>query len=442
MLEDSLQKPRYWTLSQVGNALRRAIDDAFPEAFLIISEIASLKIPKNGHCYITLVEKEGDKKKAEMSAVIWARDYARIGTEFKSVTGRQLDVGMSILFLCTVNYSELYGMSLYISQIDPNYTLGEMARRKKEIIEKLKREGLLDLNKQLPMPLVPQRIAIISSDTAAGYRDLKSELDHNRYGYVFQCSFFQAFMQGEKTPSSIAAALKAIESEIERFDAVVIIRGGGSTVDLNSFDHYALGASISRFPLPVLTGIGHEENQTVADVVAHMSLKTPTKVAEVLINRVHDFEERITGACSSIGEQATNYLSEQSHRLKGLASSLQTRTSDALRHRWQKIAVYDHAIPNLTRAAFVRASTRLTSGQKTLAERLMRFLQKESSRIEQLSQAVRHLDPANTLKRGFSITYHQGIAVKDAASLKEGSIITTKFYKGETTSKVQHKEEV
>src|SRR5208283_3896422 len=264
MDELSMSKSAY-SLYELNTAIKHAISSALSEACWVTAEIAELKCNQRGHCYLELVEKDEDKTIAQTKATIWAYEYRKLSHKFQAATNESIRPGMKIMFLAVVNFHEVYGLSLNIRDIDPTYTLGEMARKRKEVIERLRKEGLLELNKGLHLPLVPQRIAVISSPTAAGYGDFFNQLDTNPYGYKFVHVLFPAMVQGHEAEGSIVAALLKIKKYRHLFDVAVIIRGGGSAVDLSCFDNYALASQIAGCPIPVITGIGHEKDDTVAD---------------------------------------------------------------------------------------------------------------------------------------------------------------------------------
>ncbi len=261
----------------------------------IVAEIADVKSASSGHCYLELVEKKQDKIIARIKANVWSFQYQKIAMEFYSVTGKHLEKGMQILLLAGVSFHELYGISLVVKNINPTFTLGELERNRKEIILRLEKEGLMQRNKQLELELVPKRIAVISSENAAGYEDFVNQIKNNNKGYCLEISLFSCVMQGEKTESSILSALTGIKNQIHNFDSVAIIRGGGASLDLSAFDSYLLAKNIAEFPLPVISGIGHERDFTVVDYVVHTRLKTPTAVAEFYLQQFEEFDEYVSG---------------------------------------------------------------------------------------------------------------------------------------------------
>lgn len=417
---DNLPKNRHaLSLHELNTIIKSAINDALPDTCWVIAEIADAKTNQRGHCYLELVEKEDDKTIAQVKATIWAYDYRKLLQKFQKATNEPLRQGMKILFLASVTFHEVYGLSLNVKDIDPAYTMGEMALKKKEIIERLRKEGLLDLNKELSLPLVPQTIAVISSPTAAGYSDFFNQLDNNEYGYKFIHILFPALMQGAGADESIISALNKIKKHHSFFDAAVVIRGGGSAVDLSCFDSYELAAQIARFPIPVITGIGHEKDDTITDMTAHTKMKTPTAVAEFLISGVRSFEEKIVNIQHSFIATTEKLLKDSAHELNYLTQRLSfvpARITAAYRHK-------------------------LLMLQRDIKGHILNFISKEDNRLNKLEQAIRLLDPSNVIKRGYSITRFNGKIVRDAEAIKDGAIISTLLYNGTITSVVKKQKE-
>jgi len=321
--------------------------------------------------------------------------------------------------LADVTFHEVYGLSLNIRDIDPSYTMGEMARKKKEVIDRLRKEGILDLNKLLPLPLVPQRVAVISSPTAAGYGDFFNQLDNNPHGYKFVHTLFPALMQGQEAEKSVISALQEIGRGKDAFDVVVIIRGGGSVIDLNCFDGYPLASSIAKFPLPVITGIGHEKDDTVVDITAHTKLKTPTAVAEFLISGLRSFEESVLNIHDRVHRHTERFLKDERYRLDAIVQRISFIPVRISAFHTNKIAVL----------------------QRDLDDRTTRLLKKEENRINATEQAVKHLNPENVLRRGYSITRYKGHILKDASLPKKWAVIETVLGNGQLTSIVQERKE-
>ncbi len=415
--DELIAAKKTYTLYELNNLIKAEIADAFPAAYWITAEIAEAKCNQRGHCYLDLVEKEDDRTIAQIKATIWAYEYRRLAYRFEAATGETLKRGMKILFLASVGFHEVYGLSLNVRDIDPTYTMGEMARRKREVIERLTREGIMDLNKRLSLPLVPQRVAVVSSPTAAGYGDFANQLDNNPYGYSFVRLLFPALMQGQVAENSIISALEEIRRKRRLFDVAVIIRGGGSVVDLNCFDGYPLASHIAKFPLPVITGIGHEKDDTVVDLVAHTRMKTPTAVAEFLISGVRGFDERIMELRNRLVTFSEQMLKDETHRLHSLGQRLRF-------------------LPVRLRAAVENRLLVLESG---LSASVWRLMQKEENRLHRIEQAVRLLDPQNVLKRGYSITRRKGKVLRDASSVRRGDVLETTLHSGSITSVVARK---
>ncbi len=418
MEEGALRRQAY-SLYELNTAIKAAVSAAFPVACWVVAEIAECKSNQRGHCYLDLVEKEDDKVVAQVKANIWAYEYRKIAGAFKAATGEPLKPGMKVMLLAAVTFHEVYGMSFNVKDIDPAYTMGEMARKRKEIIERLQKEGIIGLNKSLPLPPVPQNIAVISSPTAAGYGDFFDQLDGNPFGYRFVHVLFPALMQGQGAGKSIISALNKIAKNRRLFDVVVIIRGGGSAIDLDCFDSYDLASHIARFPLPVITGIGHEKDDTVSDIAAHTKMKTPTAVAEFLVSGIRGFEERIMDLQHRVINFTERFLKDEAHSLAAIA---------------QRLAF----IP--MHMAAVQNSLELL--QRDIRGHIKRLFLKADNRLAGVEQAVRLLDPVNVLRRGYSITRHNGKVLKDAAQVKKGAVIDTMLCKGSITSVAGQAKEV
>ena len=400
------------SLSQLNGLIKSAIIDTLPDQYWIVAEVADIKLNQKGHCYLELVEKQESATIAQIKGTIWSYEYRSIGSRFQKATGEQLRRGMKILFLASVTFHEVYGLSLNIKEIDPAYTMGEMARKKREVIERLRKEGIIERNRTLDLPLVPQRIAVISSPTAAGYGDFFSHLDNNAYGYRFLHALFPALMQGPEAEQSIITALSSIAKTKRTFDLVVIIRGGGSVVDLNCLDGHPLASAVALFPLPVITGIGHDKDDTVVDIVAHTKMKTPTAVADFLISGARSFEESVLGLENLLAGYAERRLRDEQQKLASYGQRLSLAPARLLTIHQNRLMIVRQDIVNHANKFFITMKNRLGSRE----------------------QAIRHLDPAQVLKRGYSITTHNGRIIKKAHLLKNGMTIETLLYDGRVTS--------
>lgn len=429
-----------YRLSELNAAVRETLELTFPDAVWVIAEIAEARSNPKGHCYLELVEKRDSTIIAQMKAAIWSYTYRSLAPRFEKATGERLRAGMQVLLSVSVTFHEVYGLSLNVRDIDPTYSLGEMARRKRETIERLKKEGLTDLNKSLPLPLVPQKIAVISSSTAAGYGDFVNHLEQNSGGYRVYHALFQSTLQGQEAEASILASLGEIRKKAERFDAVVIIRGGGSQLDLSCFDSYTLAAEVARFPIPVITGIGHERDDTVIDLVAHTKLKTPTAVAEFLLSGMRTFEDRVAAARRKLTERAGRMLRDEGHRIRLVAQQIAHLAEKRFHDERKKLDAVTHGLKQGAGAVINLNSNRLALDMAGLVSAARAAIQARDSRLKHLEQAVRLLDPVNVLKRGYSITYHNKRAAKDSADISTGDVIITRLYHGSIKSTVEEKD--
>ncbi len=455
-----LFEPRpYLSLFEFNSLIRSAITYSLPDLYWIVAEIADARVTQRNHCYLELIEKEGETVKAQNRATIWSSSFRLLSTKFEGSTGERLKKGMKVLLCVEVSFHEVHGLSLSVKDIDPTYSLGEMARRKRDTIERLVAEGIMDLNRILALPLVPQRIAIVSSPTAAGYGDFLNHLERNPWGFRFATSLFAAAMQGVEAVASMTGALERVRTRRDLFDVVVMVRGGGSQADLSSFDSYDLAAEVARFPLPVITGIGHERDDSVVDMVAHRRMKTPTAVAEFLVARVSAFAERLGDMETRIARLTDAAVRERRYELAGI----EQRLSQGLRRLFVTIqfglmnrerdlheALKHSLIKHCGRLDGVAVSLKYSSEQllagareklfglrNALRRQLTHELKHQESRIERIEQAVRLLDPQNVLRRGFSITYLEGKALRDACLVEAGRLISTRLQRGELTSRVE-----
>lgn len=400
------------SLFELNQLIRTVLEDSLPDTFLVTAEIASCDL-KN-HCYLTLVDKEEDTIRAEIKAVIWAGRYKEIAPVFEKETETKLSRGIKILFQATISFHERYGLKLTINNIDPSYTIGELAVKRREILERLLKEGLIDRNKGLEFPLVPQRIGIISSSTAAGYEDLMTHLINNAYGYKFVTRLYEAIMQGDRAETSIVTALNQCSAEASGLDIIVIVRGGGGQLDLQCFDSYEIGKAIALLPLPVISGIGHQRDVTVADEVSHSRAKTPTAVADMIITRVRDFEDQVDSLAHAMAHGVRHLTLDMNEGL--FASS-----------RRLEVAARDKLISN---------SHLLNTFIKGLRYSL-RFVQNEQQKLTGREGNINHLNPVNILKRGYSITYNNGKALKAASGVKINDILRTVLHEGEVLSRIE-----
>lgn len=408
-----------YSLSELGKCIKMTLKTAFVEPVWVRAEISEMHENVSGHCYIDLIEKADDTDVlvAKQKATIWAFTYRMLKPYFESETGATLRAGMKVLLLCDVEFHEVYGVSLNVRDIDPAFTVGEMAVRRAEIIRRLTDDGIVDMNKQQPLALVPQRVAVISSATAAGYGDFCDQLRNNVFGYTFYTKLFPATMQGAQTEQSVVAALDKICDFIDNFDIVVIIRGGGATSDLVAFDNYNLALHCAQFPLPIISGIGHQRDESVVDLVAHTRVKTPTAAAEFLVARINDFEKNIDEMAQNVAFSAREVVHDELLRLQQRIARLGVVQRVCVRH--------DAALQHLT--------MRLRNAAKMA-------ISSEEKRMALVEKSIEYADPATLLQRGFTLTTKHGKIVKSVCDVAPGDIVTTHLADGAFTAMVQQRE--
>ncbi|ASB48143.1 exodeoxyribonuclease VII large subunit [Alkalitalea saponilacus] len=448
------------SLFELNQRLRDVVKESFSIAVWIRAEVAELRENRNGHCYLDLIEKDeaSDQVIARMKAMIWSYNYRMIKPYFETTAGRPLSQGIKIMVRGVVEFQELYGISFIIRDIDPAYTLGDLAQRRREVLLKLQEEGVVDMNKELSLPLVPQRIAVISSPTAAGYGDFVHQLRTNSRGIIFYPRLFPALMQGEQASASIIAALDKVFENSSLFDVVVIIRGGGASLDLLCFDDYWLASHIAQFPVPVLTGIGHERDTSVADLVAHTYLKTPTAVAEFLISgteqvleKLDEFSETLMHSVRRNINQQTRLLDKYSynftrvvkellqiekHGLQRITEKLPVHTSQIIRGQREKINQFSQYLSRTPLKNLETNRNDLNHLQSFLRSQVKVLLKQELGKMEFYDKSCRLNDPILILNRGFTISKHNGKVVKDVSAISPGEILETRFRDGIAVSEV------
>lgn len=469
------------TLLELNTLIGDTLRDRFTQTFWVVAEISEMKVNRTGHCYLELVEKEDDDICARSRATIWSYTFRMLRSYFETTTGQPFSEGIKVLIQVTVEYHPAYGLSLNIRDIDPAYTLGDMVRRRREIVARLQEAGVYDMNRELTLPLVPQRIAVISSPTAAGYQDFIHQLEHNQHGFHFEHQLFEAFMQGSEAVPSILKALDGIFLQEDRFDAVAIIRGGGATADLSCFDHFDLAFAVAQFPLPVVTGIGHEKDDTILDMVAHTRLKTPTAVAEFFITGLLRFHEKLEELQELLSEKIedilkfeTDELNDKVERLSASSGKLlEAEKTRLIRSGRRHKSAVDHLIRDhsgklerlrirlsrspallLSRNQFGisrkvhdlqrKVKTVMSDRRMVLAklngafpEMVKALLGLSGEELRRHEESLRILDPQNILKRGFSITLQQGRVVKTVGAVRQELPLETRLQDGSIISKIE-----
>ena len=423
------------SLYELNYIVRRGIRSLMPDEYWVQAELSDVRSNYSGHCYMEFVQKDSRSNSliAKARGMIWSNVYSKLRPYFERETGQAFVSGISVLVKVTVDFHELYGYSLTVVDIDPTYTVGDMVRRRKEILKKLDEDGVLTLNKELEMPLLVQNIAVISSATAAGYDDFCNQLYNNKYGFAFNAKLFPAVMQGDKVESSIISALEKIYREYEKWDTVVIIRGGGATSDLSGFDTYDLASHCAQFPLPIITGIGHERDDTVLDMISHTRVKTPTAVAEFLINRTLATATRLEQFADYIYNEVPLFINQEKDRLDKLVLRFPSIVHSKLQKESMRMERFSSRISMSWQNKLLREKYKLEIMPRILSSLELR-IQKEKHRLDIMEEKIKSASPDLLLKRGYSITLKNGKAVTDISSLKEGDEIETIVSKGKFKS--------
>ena len=420
-MENSMPShPQHITLQQLQQRIKGTIEQALPLPVWVAAEISELKVNYSGHCYLELVEKSDQPSarsnaaipKAQARAVIWRSQYQMISAYFRATTGRTLEAGMKILAKVTVNYHELYGLSLQISDIDPAYTMGEVEREKQLTIEQLKADGVWDMNREQTLPLPVQRVAVVSSTSAAGYRDFMQELKASAYS--LRTTLFEAVMQGQAAEDSLCEALEQVAERMEEFDVVVIIRGGGSVSDLSCFNSYRLCSYVAQFPLPIITGIGHDKDTSVADMVAHTPLKTPTAVAAWLVEGLATIDAWLNDALASVTTAATAALQREHLRLERIKGDM----------------------TQLAQGSIIQRRMRLEMLQGQLHSEALDLVERKRAAITAAEAVVEAHNPKALLRKGFAIVRSQGKVINSAEAVA-GMMISIELHDGELKAEVK-----
>ena len=471
------------SLYQLQQQVKGSLDDTFSMPVWVKAEISEMTVNRSGHCYLDLIETESgtDTVIARCRATIWSYTFRMLKPHFETTSGQVFTEGLKVLLQAKVEYHEVFGFSLNVRDIDPVYTLGDLARQRREIIRKLQENGVFEMNKELELPLVTQRIAIISSPTAAGLQDFLDQLHNNPHQFVFYTKLFPAVMQGNEAPRSIMNALDLIYEYEDMFDAVVIIRGGGAQIDLACFDQYELAFNVAQFPLPVITGIGHDKDDTVIDMVAHTRMKTPTAVAEFLISGALQFSQQIAELENHFIELVNEQLEENKNRLNDAADLLSHLVNEMIVAQQNRLKIAKIQLANRTEAFLKRQQSelkQLTIGAKNKTNRFvtrqnhlldqsgnkMNFvfreqmlksknqlsqfqylikirstetIRAEKKNLSSIQEKLRLVDPQNILKRGYSLTMLNGKVLKSVRQLKEGDLLETRLGDGMVGSRVE-----
>ena len=408
------------TLYELNQLVRETLETEMPDEYWVEAELSECR-ESRGHCYLELIQKEEKTNTpiARASAKCWANSWTVIRPYFERTAGQALHVGMKVLLKVYPQFHEAFGFSWIVTDIDPTYTIGDLARRRQEIIRQLKEEGVFDLQRELSLPLFAQRIAVITSETAAGYGDFLNQLQQNEYGFCFEVTLFPAIMQGEQVEQSVINALNQIHAEMsdnnDVFDVVVMIRGGGATSDMSGFDTLALAENVANFPIPIITGIGHERDECILDMISHTRMKTPTAAAAFLIS----------------------HLAETDDLLNDIQNRMVRLVKERLTTHQLRLAALSERIPSLFSVVKARQEAHLDQLFARLQTQLQTTLVQQTHRLELLAQRTVSLDPILLLRRGYSITLHHGKVVSDPSQLHEGDEIETRLEKGTVKSIVK-----
>ena len=406
---------RTFTLLELNRMVRETIERQMDGKYWVEAELSDLH--DRNHCYMELVENDpfGPTPLAKARAVCWANRWTALRGKFERQTQQQLRPGIKVRMMVTPTFHESYGFAYQVSDIDPDYTLGDIVRKRMEIIRQLKEAGIFDLQRELVLPRFAQRIAVISSAQAAGYGDFCHQIDDNSYGLSFSHELFAAIMQGEQVEQSVIAALDRINARIDEFDVVVIIRGGGATTDMSGFDTLALAENVANFPLPIITGIGHDRDECILDMVSYMRVKTPTAAAAFLIDHLSEVYTALVSARERISRIAERHLAYEKMRLKQLADR----------------------IPTLFALTRERQTKRIDALAHRLDSAATQRLERERHRLQLVAQRAQAQDPIHILRRGYSITLHNGHALRSGDELADGDIIETRLEQGTLKSEIR-----
>jgi exodeoxyribonuclease VII large subunit len=449
------------SLYELNNLIKGVLEDTLPGMFWIRAETSDVRVNQNGHCYLEFIEKDTKGKNliAKARGMIWANTFYMLKSYFENATKQPFATGLKVLVQVSVSFHELYGFSLTVHDIDPSYTLGDQALNRAAILRQLEEEGVLNLNKELELPVPTNRIAVISSPTAAGYEDFLDQLTKNAYNLVFYTKLFPAIMQGDRSESSIISALERVYEYSDCFDAVVIIRGGGATSDLSSFDSYLLAANCAQFPLPIITGIGHERDDTVLDIVAHTRAKTPTAVAEFLIDNMSETLTELNETAQYIISMVSRQLQDETVRLnvletknalllKGwyreqeaiLASSkniLNKGMRLRLKENQHKFIRIEETLKRHSLQITKENRKQFAAMESSLRKVTQQIFKEQSSTLNMFEKQLALASPENILKKGYTLTMRQGKVLKQSSTVKIGDEITTVFSDGEIKSIVK-----
>lgn len=436
-LQGTSKSPNTITLQEFNNRIKRLLADPSVMNCWVVAETTDVRI--NQHCYLQLLEKnpKTGATVAKIKAIIWGSQFRFLNAQFKQVTGRDIGNDMKIMVCLSVNYSPQYGLTVVINNINPEFTLGDMERQRQEILNRLTQEGIIGQNKTVPVPPVLQRIAIVSAAGAAGYGDFMKQLTDNKYGVCFYPCLFQATMQGVKTVPTVLAALDKVEQNQHLFDCVVIIRGGGGTEELNSFDNYDLARRVATFPLPVIVGIGHERDITVLDYVAGIRVKTPTAAAEHIILQAANALAHIGDLSNQVVSIARDYIARAKEQLSYYAGNLPIMAQRIIDTNTLRLQNFIQNIPLHVQRRIEGENAQLARQKDAIKNAVAQVKMKETMRLEALGDKIELLSPRKVMARGYTLTTCEGKIMTDAAQLEAGKLVTIHFRDGKVVAGTQ-----
>lgn len=436
-LQGTSKSPNTITLQEFNNRIKRLLADPSVMNCWVVAETTDVRI--NQHCYLQLLEKnpKTGATVAKIKAIIWGSQFRFLNARFKQVTGRDIGNDMKIMVCLSVNYSPQYGLTVVINDINPEFTLGDMERQRQEILNRLTQEGIIGQNKTVPVPPVLQRIAIVSAAGAAGYGDFMKQLTDNKYGVCFYPCLFQATMQGVKTEPTVLAALDKVEQNQHLFDCVVIIRGGGGTEELNSFDNYDLARRVATFPLPVIVGIGHERDITVLDYVAGIRVKTPTAAAEHIILQAANALAHIGDLSNQVVSIARDYIARAKEQLSYYAGNLPIMAQRIIDTNTLRLQNFIQNIPLHVQRRIEGENAQLARQKDAIKNAVAQVKMKETMRLEALGDKIELLSPRKVMARGYTLTTCEGKIMTDAAQLEAGKLVTIHFRDGKVVAGTQ-----
>lgn len=458
-MPDAITDRKIFSLFAVSKSIQKTLSERYSTSFWVKAEMNKLNhYTHSGHCYPDLVEKKDGRIITQMRSILWKTDYLRIDKRFQEVLKEPLKDGVKILFLARISYTPEHGLSLVISDIDPSFTLGDLEREKQDTIKRLQVDGIFHKNKTLQFPLLPQRIAIISVETSKGYADFIKVIDQNQWGYKFFLLLFPALLQGDKAAERISFQLRQIEKVKHHFDVVVIIRGGGGEVGLTCYNDYYLAKEIANFPIPVLTGIGHATNETVAEMVAYSNAITPSKLAVFLLEKFHNFsvpvleaEKKLTDRTQHLIEQEKRKFQSEIKLFRSVTENILSSNQNYLQHSTKTLMqqarylfrneklILESSANTIRKDSFARLNQfklQVFQISEKLHSRTELKIKNTSLELNNIENNISNMNPKNVLKRGYSITRINGKAIKNISEVKKGEQLTTLVYNGEIQSTV------